>query len=179
MESMLKNTRGFTIVELLIVIVVIGILAAIVIVAFNGVQGRAQETSVRSDLKNFSSKIEQFRVDSPTESYPTTAGQLDTLGFKASKNGYDTSQVNLLYCFEGSSYAMLALTKNGKKLFVTNEGGIQEYIGTNTWLTTAYNSRCATTAAATGMTTSASYIGGYNSGDTSANGPWRPWVGGN
>ena len=37
--------RGFTIVELLIVIVVIGILAAITIVAFNGVQQRAQNTA--------------------------------------------------------------------------------------------------------------------------------------
>ncbi|GEM_PF-769646 len=36
--------RGFTIVELLIVIVIIGILAAIVIVAYNGIQDRAKET---------------------------------------------------------------------------------------------------------------------------------------
>lgn len=39
-----KNKAGFTIVELLIVIVVIGILAAMVIVAFNGIQTRAKNT---------------------------------------------------------------------------------------------------------------------------------------
>ncbi len=39
-----QNRKGFTIVELLIVIVVIGILAAIVIVAFSGVQQRARDT---------------------------------------------------------------------------------------------------------------------------------------
>lgn len=42
--------RGFTIVELLIVIVVIGILATLTIVAYNGVQSRAVEAQMRSDL---------------------------------------------------------------------------------------------------------------------------------
>ncbi|MDB5165339.1 MAG: Fimbrial protein, partial [Candidatus Saccharibacteria bacterium] len=46
---MLKQ-RGFTIVELLIVIVVIGILAAITIVAYNGIQNRARVSSVNSAL---------------------------------------------------------------------------------------------------------------------------------
>ncbi|RYZ85786.1 MAG: prepilin-type N-terminal cleavage/methylation domain-containing protein, partial [Moraxellaceae bacterium] len=44
------HTSGFTIVELLIVIVVIGILAAIVIVGYQGVTKRANDTAVRSDL---------------------------------------------------------------------------------------------------------------------------------
>lgn len=43
--TMKKSTSGFTIVELLIVIVVIGILAAIVIVAYNGINQRAKNTS--------------------------------------------------------------------------------------------------------------------------------------
>ena len=42
---------GFTIVELLIVIVVIGILAAITIVAYNGIQQRAQASAIVSDLR--------------------------------------------------------------------------------------------------------------------------------
>ena len=44
MSSMRKNV-GFTIVELLIVIVVIGILAAITIVAYNGIQDRAKSSN--------------------------------------------------------------------------------------------------------------------------------------
>jgi len=51
MHKRFSTQRGFTIVELLIVIVVIGILAAIVIVAFNGVQQRAGNSSRLSELK--------------------------------------------------------------------------------------------------------------------------------
>lgn len=47
-----KNKNGFTIVELLIVIVVIGILAAITLVAYNGIQARANDTAIKSDLRN-------------------------------------------------------------------------------------------------------------------------------
>lgn len=62
----MQKQRGFTIVELLIVIVVIGILAAITIVAFNGVQQKAQSAKISSDLTNFDKAIEAARVNSGT-----------------------------------------------------------------------------------------------------------------
>lgn len=54
--------RGFTIVELLIVIVVIGILASITIVAFNGVQDRARVVSVQSDLRNLHTSLQEYQA---------------------------------------------------------------------------------------------------------------------
>jgi len=50
MKTVSQNRSGFTIVELLIVIVVIAILAAISIVAYNGIQQRARDTSRVSDI---------------------------------------------------------------------------------------------------------------------------------
>lgn len=47
----MRHRHGFTIVELLIVIVVIAILAAITIVSYNGVTQRSQAAAVASDLR--------------------------------------------------------------------------------------------------------------------------------
>lgn len=58
-----KRVTGFTIVELLIVIVIIGILAAITIVAYNGMQGRARDSARVSDMETIKKSLELFYVD--------------------------------------------------------------------------------------------------------------------
>ncbi len=58
----ITRTKGFTIVELLIVIVVIAILAAITVLAFNGVTARANDAERQTDIKNVSKALAQFRV---------------------------------------------------------------------------------------------------------------------
>ena len=74
MRGVKNIQRGFTIVELLIVIVVIGILAAIVIVAYNGIQTRAQNTitiqavaEYVKGLNSYASANGHYPIDS---SYP-------------------------------------------------------------------------------------------------------------
>ena len=58
---MLGVRKGFTIVELLIVIVVIAILAAITVVAYTGVQDRAQQSKIDSDIGQLVKAIEGAR----------------------------------------------------------------------------------------------------------------------
>jgi len=58
----IKN-RGFTIVELLVVIVVIGILAAIIIVSYTGVSQKAVASSLKADLYSASSQLKIYQVE--------------------------------------------------------------------------------------------------------------------
>jgi prepilin-type N-terminal cleavage/methylation domain-containing protein len=55
-----KSEKGFTIVELLIVIVVIAILATLVIVQFTNIQARARDTEKKSDMRAIQSKIAEY-----------------------------------------------------------------------------------------------------------------------
>lgn len=59
---MKKTTIGFTIVELLIVIVVIAILAAISVVAYTGIQTRTRDTIRSSDMATIVKSLEAYYV---------------------------------------------------------------------------------------------------------------------
>lgn len=112
----MKKDRGFTIVELLIVIVIIGILAAIVIVAYNGIQNRAKTQSANVAASNVQKKIEAYNA--ATGSYPlgaanaaalntTLNGQTESnlgslsIGTPSATNGTTTVQVE--YCNAGGT----------------------------------------------------------------------------
>lgn len=69
---MKKSMSGFTIVELLIVIVVIAILAAITIVAYNGIQTRASNTKRDADVTTYYKAILAARINTGKTLYELT-----------------------------------------------------------------------------------------------------------
>ena len=58
-----KNKKGFTLIELMIVIAIIGILAAIAIPQFAKYRRKAYNSAALSDLKNFRTDVEAFYAD--------------------------------------------------------------------------------------------------------------------
>jgi len=69
MISLKSKQKGFTIVELLIVIVVIGILAALVITTFTGIQKKARDTERTTDIKAMHGQVEAYYAQNGN--YPT------------------------------------------------------------------------------------------------------------
>lgn len=112
MNGVRKNA-GFTIVELLIVIVVIGILAAITVVAYNGIQERARVATITTDLSGATRLLAIHETDKG--SYPATLAETnDNQGIKASAG------TTYQYSTTGSTYCLTA-TKGSASYKVSND----------------------------------------------------------
>lgn len=92
--------HGFTIVELLIVVVVIAILAAITIVAYNGIQRRANESAATNAAAQAKKKIGVWQVENPNQA----PDQVTFTSLVGTASGFEYSPgVNGAYCITSTS----------------------------------------------------------------------------
>lgn len=135
----MHSKSGFTIVELLITVVVIAILAAISIVAYNGIQSRAHNTAIRSDFRHVKAKMEEYKLYNgryPSDPNGTLTSclltssnqirpQLEQIDMQLSHGSYNTStaNTNLLYLAsnDGESYALLGYAIGNPTYYITNQ----------------------------------------------------------
>ena len=114
-----SSQRAFTIVELLIVIVVIAILAAISIVAYTGIQNRANTSALDSDLRNASNQLEIERATEGIETYATKSAS----GGDLKKSSGTTFQYSLTN--SGQGFCLTATRANIAK-HIVNGGSPQD-----------------------------------------------------
>lgn len=104
MRSLSNKTNGFTIVELLVVIVVIAILASVTIVTYNGARARAEKVKTITTVRAFEQALELYRIN---ENHYPLAGWFAGASFSSCLgSGYSEHQnlngVNLPDCRWGS-----------------------------------------------------------------------------
>ncbi len=114
-HNKIEKQSGFTIVELLIVIVVIAILAAITIISFLGIQKKATEINLVSDLKNASTQLEIDRAKN--ELYPSLLTEANS-GSGLNKSNSTTYQ----YTSDGTSFCLTATSDryNAAAYYISN-----------------------------------------------------------
>lgn len=95
-----KYGKGFTIVELLVVVVLIGILAAITIVAYNGIQARARASQASTALTQAKKKLELYKVDN--NAYPTSAN-LAAAGVVNADTTYQYTSDGTIHCLTATA----------------------------------------------------------------------------
>ena len=105
------NPLGFTLVELLIVIVIIGILAVITIVSYRGMSAKANESAIKADLANAKKQIELYKVDHG--SYPAGLNVSNCL------TGTTAPSPDTRYCLKSSNSGAYALTGDGNTYALT------------------------------------------------------------
>ncbi len=59
-KNKFKNKKGFTLIEMLVVVSLIGILAALALVSFGASQKQARDTNRKSDLKQYQTALEMY-----------------------------------------------------------------------------------------------------------------------
>lgn len=132
----MKSTRrGFTLVELLITIVVIAILASVTVVSYQGLQNRAHDSIVQSELRKVGQSIEVYMLE--TSYYPslsqfpaiTSASANPRVSMNISKDSFD----QLEYCYsyyapERDNFAVVGTSKSGNKFYVRHDSSAPKQI---------------------------------------------------
>jgi type IV pilus assembly protein PilA len=109
----MKDQKGFTLIELMIVIAIIGILAAIAIPQFNAYRKRSYNSSAIADLRNAATAQEAYYVDEQT--YCSSKSKLESVTYG-------------LFLSEGVSFGITSANASSYVMTAEHPSGSEQYI---------------------------------------------------
>ncbi len=71
-----RNEKGFTLIELMVVILIIGILVAIAVPIFNNARASAQRRTCQANLRTLDGAVQTWKADHPDTVYPNSPATL-------------------------------------------------------------------------------------------------------
>ncbi|MBI4004550.1 prepilin-type N-terminal cleavage/methylation domain-containing protein [Candidatus Roizmanbacteria bacterium] len=93
------NKKGFSLIELIVVIAIIGVIAGLLLPNFMGARERARDTTRKSDLKQLQKALESYRQDQNPVAYPTVyGGSGNALGVCGGQLGSSTVYMAKIPC---------------------------------------------------------------------------------
>lgn len=159
MISLKKSNKGFTIVELLIVIVVIGILALLVITTYSGIQAKARNAKRAADVLSIQTQLEAYFTQN--SHYPSLTDM--NTGTSATSNASSTWVTTNMKSLDQNALVDPSNVYSSKNLASTPAAKVYAYQPVQTDGTTSCESD-DTTCAKYALT--ATYEGTYNGSTT-------------
>lgn len=111
LNSFFKQRQGFTLIEIVAVLAILGMMAIMLMPSIDVASNRAKDTKMVSDLVTLDSAVKLYRLEN--EKYPVNLENLKDDGYVVNKVYKEAAEENIFYKPDGASYILTGTKTNG------------------------------------------------------------------